>query len=384
MTPNTTNTHNNHLKIFGIHTIRLPRLLFSRSALLAQLKMWRSELPHVTPYYAVKSNNDPRLLRWLVEAGSPTFDCASPQELRDVQLAGATTPQTQTVYANPCKSPRDIQASQMLGARTTVVDSPEEVLKLRDCGWSGDLLIRLKVPDSGSVQPFSRKFGAPLEQVPEIIRAMYDARIPHAGWSFHVGSQCGDPKQFSEAILHCAVAEESARIRQGIRSVPMIVDIGGGFMPTPLFAQAAAEIRKAKSLFSEETRWIAEPGRFISTTVVSLEVEVIGVKRTSNNQYIYTLDESVYGAFSNIVMDGFKPTFELQQEHTPNKNKNRPLTQATVFGRTCDSADCLATNITLPKLLVGDTLRVSNMGAYTMVSASPFNGFPLTDRVYLE
>lgn len=344
---------------------------------MAQLKLWRTELPHVTPYYAVKSNNDTRLLRWLVESGSPTFDCASPQELRDVQLAGASP--SQTVYANPCKSPRDIHASALLGSRTTVVDSPEEVMKLRDCGWPGDLLIRLKVPDSGSAQPFSRKFGATIEQVSEIIRAMYEARIPHAGWSFHVGSQCGDPKQFSEAILHCAVAEETARIRQGIRSVPMIVDIGGGFMSGPLFSQAAAEIRKAKSLFSEETRWIAEPGRFISTPVVTLEVEVIGVKRSANNQYIYTLDESVYGAFSNIVMDGFTPTFELQGEGT-----KRPLVKATVFGRTCDSADCLATDITLPQLYVNDTLRVSNMGAYTMVSASPFNGFPLTDRVYLE
>jgi len=319
----------------------------------------------------VKANNDARLLSWLREDGAH-FDCASPREIRQALNAGAR--RNQIIYANPCKSLDDIQTAKQLGISTTVVDSPEEVQKLLEAGYGADkhrgqVLIRLKVPDAASAQPFSRKFGAPLIWVPDILYALRSARIRHAGWSFHVGSLCGQPKQFSGAIEMCADASALAS------SNPDIVDIGGGFIPDPeKFAAAAQEIRQAQQLFSKKTSWIAEPGRFMSAPVATLYVTVIGVKR--NN--IYTVDESVYGSFSNIPFDGQKPTYELV---SPDAHL-RPRAKATLFGRTCDSADCLAENILLPVLKVGDVLRVPNMGAYTTVSASYFNGFPMPKRSY--
>ena len=91
-----------------------------------------------------------------------------------------------------------------------------------------------------------------------------------------------------------------------------------------------------------------------------------------------TVDDSVYGTFSNIAFDGQKPSYTLLAPDAA----TRPRTQATLFGRTCDSADCLATDIELPELRVGDILEVCDMGAYTTVSASYFNGFPMPERLY--
>ena len=338
---------------------------------MKQVKLWQRELPYVKPFYAVKSNNDPRLLRWLASE-DVGFDCASPQEVRDVGCL-----KDRIIYANPCKAPRDIQAAAHLGAHTTVVDCVEEVEKLHQCQYPGNTLIRLKVPDAGSTQPFSKKFGAPLETVHEITRSLFEARIPHAGWSFHVGSQCQKPEQFYEAILTAAVAEEASRVRQGLRIVPTTVDIGGGFLSdSDAFCAAAAEVRRAKNLFPAETRWIAEPGRFFSARSAKIQVEVIGV---SNKGTKITVNESVYGAFSNIIMDGFVPRFRLV-----GRGGEATGLKATIFGHTCDSADCLATDVSLPPLQVGDVLEVDQMGAYTSVSASTFNGFPLASRVYEE
>jgi ornithine decarboxylase len=53
-----------------------------------------------------------------------------------------------------------------------------------------------------------------------------------------------------------------------------------------------------------------------------------------------------------------------------------------VFGRTCDSADLISNSAKLPEVGVGDWLRVPNMGAYTTVTASEFNGFPKSRKVY--
>jgi len=293
-------------------------------------------------------------------------------EIRQVLKVGARP--NHIIYANPCKSHEDIAAAVQLGALTTVVDSPEEVQKLSEAGHQGNVLIRLKVPDAASAQPFSRKFGAPLSWVPDILSALRDAKIYHAGWSFHVGSLCNEPKQFSGAIELCAEAAALAGC------APEIVDIGGGFIPDhDTFAAAAVEIRKAQQRFPMTTSWIAEPGRFLSAPVATLYATVIGVKfRHDMTGKIFTIDDSVYGTFSNIPFDGQKPKYKLLAPDAA----TRPLINATLFGRTCDSADCLAENIVLPLLYVGDRLEVSNMGAYTNVSASFFNGFPLPKRTY--
>jgi ornithine decarboxylase len=89
------------------------------------------------------------------------------------------------------------------------------------------------------------------------------------------------------------------------------------------------------------------------------------------------VDESLYSAFSNIAFDGQRPCFRLMDYD------NRPLVHATIFGRTCDSSDLLA-ETEMPKLEIGDRLQIENMGAYSLVSSSDFNGFPAANRIYKE
>ena len=339
------------------------------------MALWKKHLQSVVPYYAVKCNNDPYILKWLHEAGVQ-FDCASPREMAQVLAIGATP--DNILYAHPCKSPGDIRIAQEKNVRITVVDSPEEVVKLAAGGWTGKTLIRLMVPDSGSVQPFSKKFGAPISWVPEIRATLKASGIKHCGYSFHVGSMCTKPRQFAQAIDLCAQASLNAK------EEPEIIDIGGGFLSNAiLFEQAAKEITNSQGRFSPNTKWIAEPGRFMAAPVAHLEVMVSGVKRrmdSSGNEtgWRYTIDESIYGAFSNIPFDSQRPHFQLLADDAD----SRPTVQATLFGRTCDSADCLAEDITLPELCVGDRIRVEQMGAYTLVSASEFNGFPNPHRIY--
>ncbi len=362
------------LKISHTTLSILSRYIFSKAAAVKQARLWTSHLPHVTPFYAVKCNNDSRLLSWLQKEGV-SFDCASPAEMKLALRTGARS--QDIVYANPSKAPLDIKAAQQLGISTTVVDSPEEVLKLREIGWKGSAMIRLLVPDKGSAQPFSKKFGAPLNWVPEILDCLKGSGIPLAGWSFHVGSMCNAPKQFTTAIELCATAHSlvpPAQVRHG----QLTIDVGGGFLPErDAFAAAAAEIRASQRLFPKGSNWIGEPGRFMASPVVSLEVPVIATKKgLEGASFRYTLDESVYGAFSNIPFDGQKPTFDLVL------SEPRHRVRATLFGRTCDSGDCIAEDIEIPELKVGDILRVSNMGAYTMVSGSEFNGFEAPKRTY--
>jgi len=99
-----------------------------------------------------------------------------------------------------------------------------------------------------------------------------------------------------------------------------------------------------------------------------LKTPIIGQKVLADGRNALTVDESIYGVFSGILMDGFKPVFESDHR----------MIQCTftVLGRTCDSADILAKDIRLPcTIKEGDILTVKNIGAYSWATASNFNGF---------
>jgi len=316
------------------------------------------------------------------------FDCASIGEMQTVRNLHAPI-----IYAQPCKTYADIHESQRFGARLTVVDSPEEVEKLGQAGYKGDTLIRLLVPDTNSKQPFGKKFGAPITWVPNILDLAKQYKIPVTGFSFHVGSECMNPDQFAHAIKLCKFGLELT-YQANPKTKANIIDIGGGFLPDSLNLSAiASTINYSRhNLFpnnlapnGKQLTWIAEPGRFLSSTSQILFTPIIGRKKGLPNdqtEFRYTLHESVYGYFSNIPFDQQHPSFEIAYQ------KEKPLIprlfDSVLFGRTCDGADIINPSIKLPVLNAGDWLVADNMGAYTNVTASEFNGFPKPDLVYLE
>lgn len=71
--------------------------------LVSQVYQWRRYFPRVEPFYAVKCNPDPVIVKTLATLGC-NFDCASRQEIRLVQSVCEDLPrQPEIIYANPCK-----------------------------------------------------------------------------------------------------------------------------------------------------------------------------------------------------------------------------------------------------------------------------------------
>lgn len=371
-------------------------VVLSKQKVVEQATLWKKYLPTVRPYYAVKSNDNHVLISHLIEifgAKNIGFDCASILEMESVRKISKNVP---ILYAQPCKTAVDIDKSVRHGIRGTVVDSPEEMEKLGKSAWKSDTFIRLAVPDLNSRQPFSKKFGAPVQWIPEILSLAKQYKIKVSGLSFHVGSECENPEQFAHALAICRAAMDiAADAKVDIKTI----DIGGGFLPTEQnISEVAAALYTSQekhfpgnlSQFGKPIEWIAEPGRFMSSPSQTLYTPVIGRKRGMPSvqedapEFRYTLHESIYGYFSNIPFDGQKPTFDIAYKR-PNDvphNVSARTYRSILFGRTCDGADIIANNIKLPFLNEGDWLKVPNMGAYTNVTASEFNGFPKPDMIY--
>lgn len=340
--------------------------VLSKSRIDTQWSTWKTALPRITPYYAVKCNPQPFLLQTLLNHGS-NFDCASLREVHDVKQSSYSQ-QSDILYAHPLKSEKDIRVIDYHGIKTTVVDSVEECKKLERCNWKGSAFIRIAVGDNESKMPFSVKFGASEDEIQQIASK---SRIPITGVSFHVGSGCENPIQYKNAIEFASNSVFNTLRRY--KHNPKIIDIGGGFSSDPeIFLKTANVIQNSIRHISSNHSFIGEPGRFFAQPSQDLFVKVIAKKPGQNGKgFRYVIDESLYGHFSCIPFDHQTPPFIRISMNDEKRN----ITEGILFGRTCDSLDIIAKG-QMEELEEDDWLYFPLMGAYTSSTASEFNGFP--------
>ena len=125
---------------------------------------------------------------------------------------------------------------------------------------------------------------------------------------------------------------------------------------------------------------IAEPGRVLVAEAMTAVTSVVGVAERADGRWYY-LDDGVYGAYSNVIAEDAHPLLFAEKElATPAGGvaggRRRCHRWATLAGPTCDSADVIAREVLLPDLAPGDLVVSPAMGAYTVVTASRFNGRP--------
>lgn len=350
-----------------------PLMLISRSVLRDQLQRFRQALPRVEPFFAIKANAHPEIIRTMV-ARRASFDVASVAEMNLVLAAGAKP--AQIIFANTVKPEESIALAAKKGVTLMTFDSEYELAKIAEHAPGSRVLVRIKVPNVGSIVELSLKFGVdPADATSFMIKA-YKLGLRPAGVSFHVGSQCTRVENYIEAMEMAAIIARDARLKQ----LPFeIVDIGGGFPirhydheDDPFDRLASVLARELDRLFDPAIRVIAEPGRFIAGPAATLLMRVIG-KAIRENKLWYYLDDGLYGSLSGQVFDHCKYQFKyLRGGHTQ---------LSTLAGPTCDSFDIIARGEDAPELQIGDVVYVENIGAYSLASATTFNGMPMAKVV---
>ncbi|HUU91978.1 MAG TPA: type III PLP-dependent enzyme [Phycisphaerae bacterium] len=351
-----------------VHRHGTPLFAISRAVLRAQMERFRSVFARVEPFYAVKANPHAGVLKTLIGCGAG-FDVASRAEMDTVLDAGASA--SQVIFANTIKPPGAIAAAKAKGIDLMTFDSEYELDKIAHRAPGVRVLVRIKVPNVGSMVELSLKFGVePADAIPLLIKA-HRLGLRPAGVSFHVGSQCTRIENYIDALEMAAIIVRDARLKQ----IPVeIVDIGGGFPiphadgePDPFNHTAPVIARELDRLFDANVRLIAEPGRFIVGPAATLIMRVVG-KAIRENKHWYYLDDGVYGTLSGLAFD--HATYQY-------KTVRGGTTQlSTLAGPTCDSLDIIARGEQLPELDIGDIVYVENIGAYSLASATQFNGIP--------
>lgn len=395
-------------------------------ALIRQYRLWKKYLPTVEVFYAVKCNPDPIILKTLASLGVG-FDVASKGEI--AVISELETNREKIIYANPCKGLDHIQFARSQQVSMMTFDNTDELLKIKLFHPDAKLVLRILPDDVDHVKskmPFGSKFGCPMNDIKNVLSFAKYLELSVIGVSFHVGSCCFDPTAYSDALKRAKIVFD---ISKELGFEFHLVDIGGGFPGSKqegdvTFEEMAEEINKElTNSFNdvENLRVIAEPGRFFATSALTIVTSITGKKRiiqeigpvfdtmqdqpvtvcdnryndtrqtheqeelqpnkrvklSGNKIFHYYINSSVYGMFNNKMFDKPNIVFKLLNKYSTNTYKS------VIFGETCDSMDKIAEGIDLPELACGDYLYCENHGAYTLASASAFNGFTIPKVFYI-
>ena len=345
---------------------------------------FKEALPRVQAYFAVKSNSNPEIVKTLYKIGA-SFDVASMPEFMIAYENIKNLPPKERqdfiwdkiIYANTIKQIETLHELDQYKPLVTY-DNIDELKKIKAHAPHAGLVLRIRVPNTGSMVELSSKFGAHPGEAVDLIIEAFKAGLVVEGISFHVGSQCNNFENYIQALqLSASIMKEAESRGHKIK----ILDIGGGFpvkynSKVKSFKTLARKLNtEFDRLFPKDIEILAEPGRFMVANAGTLVAKIIG-KAVRDGKTCYYLDDGVYHTFSGIVFDHC--TYPLKAF------KDGELKVSAVFGPTCDAFDTISVAEELPELEIGDLVYAENIGAYSIASSTYFNGFPPAKVVHIN
>lgn len=353
-----------------------PLFVIDHEKIRENYRRFKKYLPRVQAYYAVKANSNQEIIKTLFKEGA-SFDVASYNEFMQVYEYLLPFEEKdkdfyvwdKIIFSNTIKDRETLQKIKRYKPLMTY-DNKDELKKIKEHCDTAGLVVRLKVPDTGSQVEMGSKFGAELSDAYNLIRQAFDLGLSVEGLSFHVGSQCTNFDNYTVALQMTSELLNDSR-KKGYNL--NIIDLGGGFPApyderVPHFEKLAELIdSECTRLFPKDVEIIAEPGRFMVATGATLVSEIIG-KARRDGKIFYHINDGVYHTYSGVVYDHWIPNFQAF--------KKGEEEVCAVVGPTCDSFDKISLSVNLPNNLeIGDYLYTENIGAYSTASSTKFNGF---------
>jgi len=351
-----------------------PTLFISETAVREAYRSLKSSLPGTTLYYAVKSNCNADIIR-IIDREGGFFDVCTNGEIDIIRSCGITG--DRCIHTHPIKRDSDIRYALDNSIFTMVADNAWELEKFVPYKDTVKVLIRLSIQNPTCLVNLSQKFGVAPDKALDLVLKGHRMGLHIEGLSFHIGSQNENVLKYMEALDYC---HDICRMAALSGAHLKTIDIGGGFpidylSPVMPIAPYLQPVNEYLENYFTSYRVIAEPGRFVCGSAVTLATRVIGKSMRDGIRWYY-IDDGLYGSFSGKMYD--------HADYPMYVSRTGERFTSTIAGPTCDSIDVPYEKISLPEMEIGDLLLFSSMGAYTSASASTFNGFPKPKEILIK
>uniref|UniRef100_A0A915C3B4 Ornithine decarboxylase n=1 Tax=Parascaris univalens TaxID=6257 RepID=A0A915C3B4_PARUN len=345
------------------------------------LNAWREHMPRVQPFYSLRCNADPVLLRLLVEQPDVGFCCTNRVELNmAVELAG----RERVLYANPLWTRGSVRHAREMGVELLLFESREDLLRMHAAYPEASLVLRVCM--NAPVSEGTMHVGCELMgEAPELLSMAADLGVKIVGISFSIGAGACSLGIYAYAIAQaCRLFGVAASLGHDL----CVLDIGGGFpcgslTRGPSFSQVAAAISASLDEYFPESsfshvRIIAEPGRYFAASVFSLITNIIDKRAVDASVvtndvfdsgtagFVYQTNEGFFGSFGCRLTAFCEPKCRPLVECVHDVSADH-YTYATILGPTLSSnVDIVQPVARLPQMQIGEWLLWDDMGAYSM------------------
>jgi diaminopimelate decarboxylase len=305
-----------------------------------------------------------------------------------VALSGGFPPARLVFHGNN-KSEEEIVAARDAGVGRVVADSVDEIERLEEVGFGGDVLVRItpgveahthEYIETGTERSkfgLSVRSGAAAEGVRRVVRSQV---LRFGGIHCHIGSQVYRIDSYAKAagVVMRFVAECEA----DHGALVPLVNLGGGLGaryladdPDPDVGEYAAALRAAVG----ERALMVEPGRAIVAAAGITVYRVGTVKELSGL--------TTYVAVDGGMSDNPRPVLygAGYEAYLPRRvDAPRPRV-VTVVGKHCEQGDVVVVDAHLPDdVRPGDLLVTPVTGAYGYAMASNYNRVPRPAVVFVR
>lgn len=338
---------------------------------------WIKKIPRVIPFYAVKCNDDERVVKILAKMGTG-FDCASKKEIAQVLELGVEP--ERIIFAHTAKQESHLKFAAENHVMKMTFDSYSELLKIKKFHPLAQVVLRIRFDSAAALVNLGSKFGCdPMIEAPRLIKLCKKEEMDLIGISFHAGSGHKDYEVYEQAL---AIFRTLFNVAAGVGMKLNFVDIGGGFIGTDLsFMQ-----KFSKSINSALEKYfpdpsitvIAEPGRYFVDSALVVATQII-LKNVSNGHSNYFINEGIFMSFMMLHLYNVEPEFSIIRRSQTEAEPKKSL--STIWGQSCNAKDKIVENKMMPYAEIGDWLVFHNMGAYTTSVATFFNGFKVGDVI---
>ena len=332
---------------------------------------------HFVVHYAVKANANPKVLRYIREAGLGA-DCVSGGEIEAAVKAGF--PSNKIVYAGVGKSDWEINLGLDNDIFCFNVESIPELEVINELaaakGKTARVAFRLN-PNVGAHTHANittglaeNKFGIAMSDMETVIdRAAQLANVKFVGLHFHIGSQILDMGDF-EAL--CNRVNELQDRLDSLRIRVEHINVGGGLgvdyahpnrLPIPDFKAYFDTYAKKLKLRPGQTLHF-ELGRAVVAQCGSLITRTLYIKKGAVKQFAI-----VDAGFTDLI----RPALYQAYHKIENITSEEPLETYDVVGPICESTDVFAKQTDINGARRGDLLAIRSAGAYGEIMASQYN-----------